>query len=259
MKVFIVNAFTKMPFGGNPAAVVPLDSWLPDADMQSMAAQHNLSETAFIVPAGEGFEIRWFTPTVEVELCGHATLAAAHICYEHLGYKGRSLCFGSSSGPLPVTQSEDGRICLDFPSDKAVATGDQELVTKGLGVTPLAVFKGTFDYMAVFRHQSEIEGLSPDFPVVALLPARGVIATAKGGEVDFVTRCFYPQSGIDEDPVTGSAYTLAAPYWSSVLGKVALHALQLSKRGGEIHCLCKENRIWISGYARTYLEGTIIY
>jgi PhzF family phenazine biosynthesis protein len=256
-KIYIVNAFTKDRFGGNPAAVVPLDEWLPDQVMQDMAAQHNLAETAFFVPNGQEFEIRWFTPTIEVDLCGHATLAAAQVCFEQGKRQSESVTFHSRSGPLPVNRQTDGKITLDFPADVPNDAGDQPQVERGLRAKPTAVFRARFDYMAVFEKQADIENLRPDIPELARLPSRGLITTARGDNSDFVTRCFYPQSGINEDPVTGSAYMVAAPYWSGLLGKKDLIAFQLSRRKGHIECSCRGERVLISGYAYTYLSGSI--
>ena len=199
MRVYVVNAFTKEKFGGNPAAVVPLQEWLSEDMMQDIAAQHNLAETAYIVPKGNEYEIRWFTPTVEVDLCGHATLATAHVLFNHLDHDGPKIIFHSKSGPLHVTKMNDGRIMLDFPMNAPVETTSLQAIEDGLKIKPLAVYISTFDYMVVLEDQAAIENLSPDFKILAQLPARGVIATAKGNDSDFVSRCFFPQSGIDED------------------------------------------------------------
>jgi PhzF family phenazine biosynthesis protein len=258
MKVFIVNAFARNPFGGNPAAIVPLRQWLPEAIMQQIAMQHNLAETAFVVPEEKDFRIRWFTPTVEVDLCGHATLAAAHVYFNHLGYDRESIVFHSRSGPLSVTRRGDGQIVLDFPVHEPVATDPPPEIEEGLKRKPLAVFKSTFDYMALFESQWDIEQLSPDFKILGKIKSRGLITTAKGEESDFVSRCFFPQSGIDEDPVTGSAHTVMVPYWARVLNKTKLSAIQLSARKGYLDCECLGDRVLLAGRAQTYLEGEII-
>lgn len=257
MKVFVVNAFTKNRFGGNPAAVVPLPEWLPAETMQQMAMQHNLAETAFVVPEEGDFRIRWFTPAVEVDLCGHATLAAAHVYFNHLGYERESMLFHSRSGPLPVTRRSEGRIALDFPVHEPEATEPLPEIEEGLKQKPLAIFKSTFDYMALFGSQSDIEQLKPDFRILGKIKSRGLITTAKGDESDFVSRCFFPQSGIEEDPVTGSAHTVLIPYWGRELGKTRLTAIQLSARRGYLDCEWTGNRVFISGYAQTYLAGEI--
>lgn len=257
LKIYIVNAFAETTFGGNPAAVIYLREWLTEDLMQKIAAQHNLAETAFIIPQEDDYAIRWFTPEVEVALCGHATLASAHVFYDHLGYKKDKITFHSQSGPLYVSQRNDGKLTLDFPADKATEAQSLPAFEQGLKVKPLKVYKGSTDYMVVLENQQAIENLSPDFRILAQLKARGIIVTAKGNEADFVSRCFFPQSGIDEDPVTGSAHTTLAPYWAAQLGKDRLSAIQLSKRKGYLECEIAGNRVLISGNAGTYLEGDI--
>jgi PhzF family phenazine biosynthesis protein len=257
MKLYIVNAFTKIDFSGNPAGVMPIPSWLPDDKMQQMAAQHSLAETAFIVPEGDAFRIRWFTPTVEVDLCGHATLATAHVYFNHLNYPGNQILFHSRSGPLPVNRENDGSLSLDFPLNRPSHMPFLPLIEEGLKTKPLALYSSKFDYLAVFEKQSDIEKLDPDFRTLGLIKSRGLIATARGEKVDFVSRCFFPQSGIDEDHVTGSAYTVLAPYWAEQLGKTKLSAIQLSRRRGYVNCELKEDRVLINGFAKTYLVGEI--
>jgi PhzF family phenazine biosynthesis protein len=254
LKVYIANAFTSERFGGNPAAIVPLHEWLDDALMLQIAAQNNLSETAFIVPGKGDYEIRWFTPTVEVSLCGHATLAAAHIFFEHLGYQRDLLVFHSKSGPLKVSR-KNGHITLDFPAKPPTKISNDELIEKALGIKPESVYSSAFDYMVVLAGQSEIEALKPDFNLLKTHDSRGVIATAKGDQTDFVSRCFYPQSGINEDPVTGSAHVVMVPYWASVTGKNKFSAIQLSERRGYLDCELLGERVLMSGQAVTYLEG----
>ena len=258
MKMYVVNAFTKEKFGGNPAAVVPLQEWLSDEQMQQIAAQHNLAETAFIIPQKNEYQIRWFTPAVEVDLCGHATLASGHVLFNHLNYDREKIIFHSKSGPLFVAKLQEGKIMLDFPVNAPVETSAVIAIEEGLKVKPLAVFISTFDYMVLLENQEAIENLSPDFKILAQVPARGVIATAKGNASDFVSRCFFPQSGIDEDPATGSAHTVTVPYWSKKLGKSKLSAIQLSKRKGYLDCEMAGDRVLMSGYAVTYLEGKIL-
>ncbi len=257
MKVYIVNAFTKELFGGNPAAVISLPQWPADDQMQQMAAQHNLSETAFIVPEGADYSIRWFTPSTEVKLCGHATLASAHVFFNHLGYQKDRICFHSKSGPLIVSRGSNGTFTLDFPANEPVETQSQQGIEEGLKKKPLATFRSSFDYMVLLEKQSDVENLSPDLGKLATVEARGVIATAKGDSVDFVSRCFYPQSGINEDPVTGSAHTIMVPFWSKRLGKTKLSAIQLSKRRGYLDCELAGDRVLMSGHAVTYMEGEI--
>jgi PhzF family phenazine biosynthesis protein len=254
LKIYIANAFTAEKFGGNPAAVVPLNEWLSDGLMQQIAAQNNLAETAFIVSMSEDYCIRWFTPTVEVSLCGHATLASAHVLYKHLGYNRDPLIFHSKSGPLLVTRNLD-KITLNFPADEPDKIPDVELIDKALGINPIAVFKSKFDYMVVLESQKDIESLKPDLALISKLSSRGLIVTAKGDKVDFVSRCFFPQSGIDEDPVTGSAHVVMVPYWARQTGKNKLSAIQLSARRGYLDCELTGDRVLISGHAHTYLEG----
>lgn len=253
-KIYIANAFSAQKFGGNPAAVVPLNEWLSDRLMQQIAAQNNLSETAFIIPQGEDYYIRWFTPVVEVSLCGHATLASAHVLFEHLGYNRDRLIFHSKSGPLLVTRNQD-KITLDFPAIEPERVPDVELIDKAIGIKPNAFFKSQFDYMVVLESQKDIETLKPDLVLISKLSARGLIVTAKGDEVDFVSRCFFPQSGIDEDPVTGSAHVVMVPYWAGQTGKTKLSAIQLSARRGYLDCELAGDRVLMSGHAHTYLEG----
>jgi PhzF family phenazine biosynthesis protein len=257
LNVFIVNAFAETTFGGNPAAVVPLEQWLNDELLQQIAAQHNLAETAFVVQEGDDFTIRWMTPTVEVQLCGHATLASAHIYFDHLHYDKEKITFNSKSGPLYVTKRDDEKLALDFPADKLDEIKDTIEIQKALNIKPIAVYRTSFDYMVIANNQSEIENLSPDLSILKKFPSRGTIVTAKGDDKDFVSRCFFPQSGIDEDPVTGSAHTAMTPYWANKLGKTKLSAIQLSKRKGYLDCELAGDRVLISGSAITYLAGEI--
>jgi PhzF family phenazine biosynthesis protein len=258
-KVYIANAFSKEKFGGNPAAVVPLETWVPDNLMQQIAAQNNLAETAFIVPVGKEYHIRWFTPTIEVDLCGHATLASAHILFNHLGYLQEEIVFHSKSGVLRVGNRKDGNITLDFPADEPHKVDDDAMIERALGVIPLGVYTSKFDDMAVLENQAAIERLKPDLSLVSKLKSRGLIVTAAGNESDFVSRCFFPQSGIDEDPVTGSAHCVMVPYWANKKGKNKLTAVQLSARRGYLECELKNDRVLMSGHATTYLEGEFNY
>jgi len=254
--VYKVDAFTSHLFGGNSAAVCPLDKWLPDEIMQKLGAENNLAETTFIVKEEDGYRIRWFTPAVEVKLCGHATLATAHIFYTELGYNEPEILFNSLSGVLKVSRKAEGAYTLDFPTDELqpVETPPGEIF-EGLGVKPTQVFKTSFDYLVVLDDQETVEALTPDFKILSSVKARGVVVTAKGKEVDFVSRCFFPQSGIDEDPVTGSAHTATTPFWAKQLNKTKLKAVQLSKRRGYLECELMGERVLISGSAVTYLKG----
>jgi PhzF family phenazine biosynthesis protein len=254
LKIYIVNAFSNRKFGGNPAAVIPLNEWLSDIMMQQIAAQNNLAETAYIVQQGKDYSIRWFTPSVEVDLCGHATLASAHVLFEHMNYNGSQIVFHSKSGPLQISRNGD-KISLNFPTNIPERIFDDGLIEKAIGTKPLAVFKSKFDLMALLGNQSDIEILKPDLVLVSKLAARGLIVTAKGSESDFVSRCFYPQSGINEDPVTGSAHTVMVPFWAGELNKNELTAVQLSTRKGYLDCKLVNDRVLMSGHAVTYLEG----
>jgi PhzF family phenazine biosynthesis protein len=258
-KVYIANAFSEEKFGGNPAAVVPLDEWLSDSLMQQIAAQNNLAETAYIIPKGKDYAIRWFTPSVEVDLCGHATLASAHIMFNCLGYAAEEIVFHSKSGALRVFRREDGKITLDFPLNSPQKVKDEGLIEQALGVKPLEVFTSKFDYMVVLANQAAIEALKPDLAIVKKLEARGMIVTAAGKNSDFVSRCFFPQSGIDEDPVTGSAHCVMVPYWAHKTAKNKLTAIQLSARKGYLDCELRGDRVLMSGHANTYLEGEFYY
>jgi PhzF family phenazine biosynthesis protein len=256
LPVYVVDAFTNKLFGGNPAAICPLDRWLPDNLMQQLASENNLAETAFFVKNNDDYTIRWFTPATEVKLCGHATLATAHIMFTELGYTNNEIIFDSLSGLLKVKQTAEGKIQLDFPSNPPELLNEiPNDMFEGLGIKSAEVFKTSFDFMVVLSSQKDIEALSPDFKTLAKVGGRGVITTAKGDESDFVSRCFYPQSGIDEDPVTGSAHTITVPYWSKQLGKTKLKAVQLSKRRGYLDCELNGDRVLMSGDAVTYMKG----
>lgn len=257
LRIYQVDAFASKVFNGNPAAVCILDAWINESVMQRIANENNLSETAFAVPVDEHYEIRWFTPKMEVDLCGHATLATAHVLFEHMGYSSERVTFDTlRSGQLMVEKSGT-LLTLDFPADTLEEIIVPELIITALRKVPLKAFKGKSDFMFIHASQSEIENINPDFGMLAQLGGRGVIITAMGNEVDFVSRFFAPQTGIDEDPVTGSAHTTLTPYWSRVLGKKKLTARQLSLRGGDLVCENLGERVKISGKAKTYLVGEI--
>lgn len=255
IKLYQVDAFADRVFSGNPAAICPLDQWLPDERMQQIAMENNLSETGFFVRKGDHYHIRWFTPTVEVDLCGHATLAAAHVLFHHLQFKEPTIIFESRSGELRVSRNEN-RLTLDFPADVLTSVAINKDLKACFRENPIAAFKGSTDYMLVFESEADIKNLTPDFRAIEQLPARGVIATAPGNEVDFVSRFFAP-AGVPEDPVTGSAHTTLTPYWSKKLNKATLTALQLSSRKGSLTCTLRDSRVEISGQAVTYLTGEI--
>ena len=255
--IYQVDAFTNECFKGNPAAVCPLDTWLPDAVMQNIAAENNLAETAFIVPAGNECEIRWFTPTVEVDLCGHATLASSYVLFNELGFVGDQINFISHrSGPLSVTKN--GTIlALNFPVDTLSELPLKPAFAIGLSQAPVKVFIGKTDYLFVYDSEAEILALQPDFEALKAHPVRGIIVTAPGETTDFVSRFFGPACGVNEDPVTGSAHTTLTPYWASILGKSELTARQLSLRTGELTCKLVGDRVEIAGEAVLYLRGEI--
>jgi predicted PhzF superfamily epimerase YddE/YHI9 len=250
-----VDAFTDRVFRGNPAGVVPLDEWLPDEVMQSIGTGNNLSETAFFVKEGGEWDLRWFTPTVEMDLCGHATLASAFVITTYLEPGRTSFRFRSRSGPLAVTRRPDGLYALDFPAWPGAPCATPPALVEALGARPDEVLASR-DYLAVFRRQSDVSGLAPDLDRVAKLD-RQVIVTAPGEDCDFVSRYFGPGVGIPEDPATGSAHCTLVPYWSQRLGKRRLFARQLSKRTGEFHCEDLGERVLIAGNAVCYLVGTL--
>ncbi|MBC8479623.1 MAG: PhzF family phenazine biosynthesis protein [FCB group bacterium] len=250
-----IDAFTSSVFGGNPAAVCPLDDWIPDDLMQKIAMENNLSETAFFVRKDDHFHIRWFSPTIEVNLCGHATLATAFVLFNHLNYDSDVIHFHSAGGSLKVHQ-EGTRLILDFPSTPAKKIETSMRLVHGLGEKPEAVFKSR-DILAVFDKEVDIHDIHPNFSYLKELDCLGIIATAPGDEVDFVSRFFAPAAGVDEDPVTGSAHTTLIPYWSERLNKNQLLARQISQRGGELFCELRGDRVFIGGNAVTYAIGHI--
>jgi PhzF family phenazine biosynthesis protein len=255
-RLFQVDAFTEELFRGNPAGVCPLDAWLPDGLMQKIAMENNLAETAFFVRTGDRFRIRWFTPAAEVDLCGHATLAAAFVIFNVEGFSGTSIELDSRSGVLRVRR--DGELLtLDFPADPIRPVDPPAGLAEALGARPLEVLRGKTDYLAVFESGDVIAALRPDFRKLRAIEARGVICTARGRSVDFVSRFFAPQVGIDEDPVTGSAHTSLAPYWAGKLGRLEMNAIQLSPRRGWLKVRLAGDRVEIGGHARAYLEGHI--
>jgi PhzF family phenazine biosynthesis protein len=257
LTIYQIDAFTDQVFKGNPAAVCPLDDWLADTDLQAIAAENNLSETAFYVPAGAGFHLRWFTPKAEVDLCGHATLATAFVLFNLLDYAGETVKFETRSGQLAVTKS-DGLLVMDFPSQPGKPCATPPLLIEGLGKTPIEVLSSE-DYMAVFENEEDVTALKPNFDALSRLSLRGVMVTAKGKDVDFVSRFFAPRHGINEDPVTGSAHCALAPYWAAKLNKTKLSARQVSNRTGYIECELRGTRVFLSGKAVKYMEGKITF
>jgi len=258
LTIYHVDAFTDKVFAGNPAAVCPLTEWPDDILLQNIAVELCVPETAFYVKRNDRYEIRWFTPMgVEVDLCGHATLAAAFVLFNYEGYKPDVIHFHSPrSGDLSVTKNSDF-LSLNFPADTITPVNSTEEIIHCFGITPINVFKGKTDYLFVFDSEAVIKNIQPDLNTIAQLPARGVIVTAKGDTVDFVSRFFAPQIGINEDPVTGSAHTTLTPYWKNRLNKDELSAIQLSERGGYLKCRYLGDRIEISGQAKLFLLGVI--
>lgn len=255
--IYQVDAFAESVFSGNPAAVCPLHQWLSDDMMQKIAMENNLAETAFYVKQGHQYIIRWFTPKVEVDLCGHATLAAAFVLFNHENHSGDVIHFHSPrSGDLMVTRQGE-LLTLNFPTDVFGQIALNDEILTAFDTTPRLAFKGKTDYLLVFNTEEEIREITPVFDAIAKLKGRGVMITAQGNEVDFVSRFFAPQSGIDEDPVTGSAHTTLIPYWSEQLGKTELTAMQLSERKGYLQCRYLNDRVEISGKGKLYLKGEI--
>jgi len=253
--IYQIDAFTNDLFAGNPAAVCPLEEWLSAAMMQKIAAENNLSETAFFVKSETGFELRWFTPLVEVDLCGHATLASAHVIFNLLNYTHNQIKFFTKSGELAVSRNND-LITLNFPTSKLVPIEAPIELTKGLHREPVEVLKSR-DIIAVFEKESDILSIDPDFESLKKLDCLGISISAPGDNVDFVSRFFAPVAGVNEDPVTGSAHTSLIPYWANRLKKNNLHTYQVSARQGELFCEYLNDRVNISGRAVTYLKGEI--
>ena len=256
IQIFQADAFAASLFKGNPAAVVPLKQWLPDELMQQIALENNLSETAFFIPEGDHFHIRWFTPKAEVKLCGHATLATAHILFNELNFQGEQIEFNSKSGILTVKKTGD-KLQLDFPADFAQPVEPIPVFAEAFGTHPLATFKGRTDYLLLFDSEETIQKFQPDISLLLSTNARGIMVTAKGNDVDFVSRFFAPAVGVNEDPVTGSAHTTLIPFWAKRLNKTEMTALQLSARGGQLWCALSGDRVLIAGKAVTYLRGEI--
>ena len=255
LDIFQIDAFTDKVFGGNPAAVIPLPNWLDDETLQHIATENNLSETAFFVKNQDVFELRWFTPVAEVNLCGHATLAAAFVLFEELKHPEDSIRFSTKSGLLEVHKKEKS-IELNFPVD-SLEKGDVANYSNLFNKKPKEAWKGKEDVLLVFQDEDEVQQLIPNLAKIATTPCRGVVASAKGNQVDFVSRFFTPQLGINEDPVTGSAHTSLVPFWAKKLKKSQFEAKQISKRGGDLVCEIKENRVFISGQAICFMKGEI--
>lgn len=255
LRLLQIDTFTDTVLGGNPAAVCPLDSWLDEPTMQAIAAENNLSETAFFVPKGDGYELRWFTPNVEVDLCGHATLAAAFVVFEDLRPDAKRIDFATKSGRLSVVR-EGADLVMNFPAQPAATIQTPELLLRALGNAPIEVLAGA-DYVAVFENATTVAQLRPDLGLLMQLDRRGVVATAPGDDVDYVLRFFAPKNAVPEDPVSGNVQTALAPYWSGKLGKPRMAVRQLSARGGAMVCENHGERISIAGRAVRYMDATI--
>jgi PhzF family phenazine biosynthesis protein len=257
IKLYQVDAFAESLFTGNPAAVCPLEEWYDDHILQQIAQENNLSETAYFVLHERPLHIRWFTPTTEVELCGHATLAAAHVLTTHLGHRDNPIQFQSASGPLQVIVEEKGVYTLDFPQDNIRTANADHPCTKLFGSDVVEIWRGNTDYILLMKSADDVRSAVPMFQELAKGDGRGFIITAKGDDVDYVSRCFFPQSGINEDPATGSSQTTLAPFWAKRLNKQKFTARQLSSRGAYFETEWLKDRVLITGKAVSYLEGHI--
>ena len=257
LPIYQVDAFTDSLFGGNPAAVCPLEAWLPDATMQAIAAENNLSETAFFIPQGGDYALRWFTPTVEVDLCGHATLASGHVVFSFIEPERDSVNFHTArAGTLKVDRHGD-MLVMDFPAWPAAACAAPSGLLAALGGTPCEVLCA-HDHLIVYGNAAEIAALAPDLAALAKVDCWAAIVTAPGENgVDFVSRFFAPAQGVPEDPVTGRAHCTLVPYWAKRLNKTELEARQISRRGGALRCTLNGDRVGIGGRAVVYLEGKI--
>ena len=256
MTIYQVDAFNNQLFKGNPAAVIPLDKWISEKLMQQIAEENNLSETVFFVNQNSNFEIRWFTPTCEIDLCGHATLAAAHIIFTELNYTKKLIEFDSKSGKLQVTKHNDW-YTLNFPSEEVTLINTPSILKEALKVPVLNTYQGKWKILVELENEEIVKNLTPNFSKLTELESSGIIVTARGNKADFVSRFFAPKIGINEDPVTGSAHTLLIPFWAKKLNKNNLNAIQVSKREGILKCNYLNNRVEMSGQAVTYLKGKL--
>lgn len=256
LPLYQIDAFTSRMFGGNPAAVVLLDAWLPHEALNAIAAENNLAETAFVIPRGDAMPLRWFTPTVEVDLCGHATLAAAHVLFRYTFPSAKHLTFSTRSGNLTVTREGD-LLSMDFPSRPRIPVEVTDDVISALGMRPRELYRAR-DLLAIFESESQIRDFRPDFERIASIDTFAIIVSAPGEAVDYVYRFFAPRQGIPEDPATGSANCTLVPYWSQRLGRSELVAKQLSPRGGDLRCALRGDRVVIAGQTVEYLRGEII-
>lgn len=259
LTLFQVDAFTDRVFAGNPAAVVPLTEWLPDTDLQAMALENNLAETAYFIPMPDDprydFHLRWFTPKIEVDLCGHATLATASVLYRELGWREDEIRFKAKAGDLIVRKRKD-MFELDFPARLPVAEEPPEGFVQALGTAPLEFYKAK-KFMAVLENEASVRDVQPDLDFIAAMLGDGLIVTSKGDSADCVSRYFAPHAGIPEDPVTGSAHCTIVPYWAEKLGRKDLHARQISARGGDLYCTMVDDRVLMAGQAVLYMKGIV--
>lgn len=255
LRYFQVDSFASQTFKGNPAGVCILDEWISETEMQLIGEENNLSETAFVGPGKNGYKIRWFTPLMEVKLCGHATLAAGYVLFNYYGYQKEKVNFETEYRGIISVEKGDNLFTLNFPEDELIECEVPQSFVDGLGVKPLKCFKGKTDYLLIYKSESVIQSMSPNYETISTIDCRGVIVSAPGDNVDFVSRFFAPQAGVNEDPVTGSAHTSLTPYWANQFGKSKLSAKQISRRGGDLICEMKEDRVLISGNAVTFLEG----
>lgn len=258
LAIYQVDAFASQTFEGNPAAVCPLEEWLSDEVMQNIAMENNLSETAFFIKGGDRFRLRWFTPTTEVDLCGHATLASAHVLFEHLGYDNQVIRFSSNSGVLKV-RKEGGQLLMNFPSSELHPADPPQFLEEALGLPAEEIYRDT-DYLYIVETEQQVKNLKPDIRELEKADVRGIIVTApadNANDYDFVSRFFAPAAGVDEDPVTGSTHTMLTPYWSRRLEKKELTGRQVSKRGGTVHCRYLDDRVELGGTAKTFMKGEI--
>lgn len=255
-RIFQIDAFAGTVFTGNPASVIILQCWPSDEIMQAIAMENNQAETAFAIPKGNGFELRWFTPTIEVRLCGHATLATAHVIFTEYSYPNNSIRFHTLSGLLTTTKISNDQYLLDFPSD-FITPYDKILVQDLLNINIKEAYIGKDDILAILHDEDEVKIFTPDFSKISTLPSRGLIISSSSKEYDIISRCFYPQSGVEEDSATGSAHTLLTPYWALKLRKNSMDAIQWSKRKGYLQCVFKGERTALIGKAVTYMVGEI--
>ncbi|MGJ8679891.1 PhzF family phenazine biosynthesis protein [Paraglaciecola sp.] len=256
LPIYQVDAFATKVFEGNPAAVCPLNEWLSDELLQKIAQENNLSETAFFVQQENGYQLRWFTPNAEVDLCGHATLAAAHVLFQHLGYSKSEIVFTTRSGDLVVSKYSFEYV-MDFPADVPEPIEPPTSLLSGLGLESASEILAAYDFIVVLKDEKAVHQVKPDFNLLKSLDLRGVVITAKGDDTDFVSRCFFPKLDVNEDPVTGSAHCELTPYWAKQLNKNQLTAKQLSPRTGQIKCELQKNRVKLAGQAVDYMQGEI--